>query len=188
MGSPKGFGADRRPRQPVPNLEVSERPRLGAFLRKQKLGFRNDREAPSFALRRCAQGGTLCSTVWATREWEADRRRQRRSAQPDQLSACSSPRLRRGGVSLVQALEKGHGRAPPSCGPGWSGFAAGPTGLPGLPRRSCLHVGQRRQACAGRAIPLRSIRPGPCYPGLADGQGFRRAFRVPATLAQRRQT
>jgi len=49
MGSPKGFGADRRPRQPVPNLEVSERPRLGAFLRKQNLGFRNDRKAPSFA-------------------------------------------------------------------------------------------------------------------------------------------
>lgn len=30
--------------------------------------------------------------------------------------------------------------------------------------------------CAGRAIPLRSARPGPCYPGLAGGQDFRRAI------------
>lgn len=29
--------------------------------------------------------------------------------------------------------------------------------------------------------PSGSVRPGPCYPGLADGQGFRRAVRVPAS-------
>lgn len=96
MGSPKGFGADRRPRQPVPNLEVSERPRLGAFLRKQKLGFRNDREAPSFALRaarkaerfvrRCGQraNGRLIGVASVAR------------LNLTNLSACSSPRLRRG--------------------------------------------------------------------------------------------
>ena len=50
------------------------------------------------------------------------------------------------------------------------------------------HDNHQGQARAGRAIPLRPVRPGPCYPGLADGQGFRRAVRVPATHAQRRQT
>ena len=63
---------------------------------------------------------------------------------------------------------------------------AGRSGLPGLPRQkqnSHDDMNARRVQTAraarpfGRVIPLRSGRPCPCYPGLADGQGCSAALR-----------
>jgi len=39
-------------------------------------------------------------------------------------------------------------------------------------------LSRSQPACAGRVIPLRSGRPCPCYPGLADGQGCSAALRM----------
>lgn len=67
-------------------------------------------------------------------------------------------------------------RAPPPRGPGGSGFAAGPTGLPSLPRPRRHDLGDRRWGLCRPGDPPPVGPPWPMLPGLAGGQDFRRAI------------